>query len=40
MIINKWFDAYTEMYNEGVKYIKTNYSFTKHEQNLLFICWW
>lgn len=31
MIINKWFDAYTEMYNEGVKYIKTNYSFTKHE---------
>ena len=31
MIIDKWFDAYTEMYNEGIKYLKTNYTFTKHE---------
>ena len=29
-ILNKWFDAYTKMYNEGVNYIKTNYIFTKH----------
>jgi transposase len=31
MILDKWFDAYTEMYNEGIKYLKTNYTFTKHE---------
>jgi len=29
-ILHKWFDAYTKMYNEGVKYIKTNYTVTKH----------
>ena len=30
IILNKWFDAFTEVYNEAVKYIKTNYTFTKH----------
>ena len=29
-ILNKWFDAYTDVYNEAVKYIKSNYQFTKH----------
>ena len=29
-ILHKWFDAYTKMYNEGIKYIKTNYIVTKH----------
>ena len=29
-ILQKWFDAYAKMYNEGVKYIKTNYAITKH----------
>ena len=32
-ILQKWFDAYTDMYNEGVKYIKTNYIITKHSIN-------
>ena len=32
-ILQKWFDAYTKMYNEGVKYIKTNYAITKHYIN-------
>jgi len=29
-ILHKWFDAYTKMYNEAIKYIKSNYLFTKH----------
>jgi len=32
-ILQKWFEAYTKMYNEGVKYIKTNYAITKHYIN-------
>ena len=30
-IIHNWFDAYTSMYNEALKYIKTNYKLTKIE---------
>jgi len=29
-ILNNWFEAYTKMYNEGVKYIKQNFQITKH----------
>jgi len=29
-ILNKWFNAYTDIYNEVVKYIKDNYQYTKH----------
>jgi len=30
-IIDKWFDCYTEMYNEALKYIRSKYPLTKHD---------
>ena len=30
-ILNKWFEASTKMYNETLKFIKTNFNFTKND---------
>jgi len=30
-IIHKWFDAYTKMYNEALKYIRSKYIYTKND---------
>jgi hypothetical protein len=30
-IIHKWFDCFTDMYNEALTFIRTTYPFTKNE---------
>ncbi len=32
-ILHNWFDAYTEMYNKALMYVRRHFSFAKHEIN-------